>query len=299
MNIFRQKNNQYEEVLQECLTRLLENGESSQKVIQEYPAWAERLQGDIGFVQELISLRQDLDPRPGFLAQSRLTVLQQLQNTPPETGSKPIRQFTGIKDHLIFSATTIFDRIQSSTIPNRYLQTAKKSLLVVLILVFTILSIGSIRLATSDVTPGDAPFPVRVTFETIQLGLTMDKQVVAKTHLNFAQAYLVDYAVLVSNGNREAAALALRRYEYHITHASRILHALSETGDEDYNRLNNLFMRTYLQDLELLQILSQLELDSDNLSSIQAVHDSSKNLSYMLSFHGILRFVDNDKIELV
>ena len=299
MNIFSPKKNQYEEILQDSLTRLVENGESPQKVLQEYPAWAEKLQGDIGFVQELISLRHELDPRPGSLAQSRITVLQQLDNTPPKTASKPIRYFTGIRDLLTSFATTLFDRIQSSIIPNRYLQTAKQSLLVVLILVFTILSIGSIRLATSDAVPGNGAFPVRVAFETIQLGLIIDEEMETETHLDYAQAYLVDYAVLVSNGRREAAALALRRYEFHITHASHILHALSETGDEDYNRLNNLFMRIYLQDLELFQVLTQLEMDSDKLSNIQDVYDSSKNLSYLLSFHGILRFVDDDKIMLV
>ena len=309
MKVFESKEDQYQNILDASIERVIHGGESLKAVLLDHPAWAERLQMDIQLVCELTSMQQSLDPRPGFLDLTRHELLQEIKNASLQTTSPPAEWWSSIlpsrikkqnspviaRQHhrrsnlfnlkplsslaewcssilpsrmaLSHSTTlrpsarndrlsTLLHFLKSPKFPNRYLQTAQKCLLIAVILLLTLFSLHALNLGTSGSLPGSALFPVRVASESIQSLTKIDEAEKASTHLEFAQAYLVDYATLASKGRWVEAQEALRQYDRHIVRTSRLLHDLSQTADQEFGELNSLFTRTYLSDLELFQVLS-------------------------------------------
>jgi len=222
------RDNKYEDILQDCLVRVLEREEPLQRVLSEYPLWAGNLLGEIETAQQVIRLQKHFDPRPGFLDTAHCTMINQIRLSVRRDLWSPSSRFK------------LFPRVA------------------ILILILFAFLMGGVTaaLAAQDALPGNVLFPVRGVVESLQLLPLVDDSREVKVHMNLAQAYLVDYAVLVSQGSWEDATLVLQRYDRHISRTGRILHDLSKTDDEDFNALNQIFIRIFLQDLEIFQVLS-------------------------------------------
>lgn len=245
----------YEDILHNCLVRVFERGELPQEVLVDYPGWAASLVADIEIAQQVRSLQKYSNPRNGFLVQSRSVVLDQVEQAVKDRISA--RSFHRIRDCFASFAIRVVTIQNYLRVPKPQRHFFQKVIVVAVIILFVVLSTGALRWGTCDALPGSVSFPIRVTFESAQLLFIMNNEKEAKTHLDFAQAYLVDYAILASQGRWQDADFAFRQYDRHIVHASRILHDLLESDHQGVSTLYSLFTRTYLQDLELFQVLSQ------------------------------------------
>ena len=96
MKVLESKEDQYQNILDASIERVIHGGESLKTVLLDHPAWAERLQMDIQLVCELTSMQQSLDPRPGVLDQTRHELLQEIKTTPPQTTSPPAEWWSSI-----------------------------------------------------------------------------------------------------------------------------------------------------------------------------------------------------------
>jgi hypothetical protein len=220
----------YNQVLQNCLERLLEGGSRLDGVISDYPQFANRLRIDLETASRMQLQSSAFDPRRGFIKSNRDHLLGRLNQQ-----------------------TKIVEIIPQIALGRRgYFTHLALAVLIVMVIVLTG---GSVVFTAGDSLPGDPLYQIRNAAETLQLVLTPNEVKDAELHLQFSQDYLVACAVLVSQGRQEDASYALRIYERHIAGTGRILLELSPENDRDLNSLQSDFNRTFLQDIEILKRL--------------------------------------------
>jgi len=220
----------YNQVLQSCLERLFDGGVPLDEVISDYPHLRDRLRVDLETASRMQVQSSAFDPRPGFMKASREHLLGQLSH----------------------QRKTI-DIIRRSPILRRSL--FHPIALAFLIAMVVFLASGSVVFAAGNSLPGDNLYLFRSAAEKLQLALTADDVKGAELHLQFSQDYLVACAVLISKERPEDASKALRIYERHISRTGRILLELSPKNDRDLSYLQSDFNRTFLQDIEIFQVL--------------------------------------------
>jgi hypothetical protein len=218
----------YQVILQECLARVLEGGESLDQVLNEYPHWRHRLALDIAAARWVRDRGTAYEPRPGFV--------------------------TSTRQHLIGRLLSPHLKIKSARLVQP-LQLRLSRLVLVLFFVMVILLAGAgTTLVAQDALPGESLYPLRTGVEELQLLLTFDPVKAAYLHLQFAQGHLVACAIRISQGYPEEARVALRNYERHMADMGRIV-SLPPQGVEIPEDLFFDFNQVFLQDIGTLQVL--------------------------------------------
>jgi len=221
---------QYEKALEECLQRILDDGEAIGVVVSEYPEWCDQLMADLETALWMAAQQDSFEPRSGFIVSTREHLLSQL--TRPGKSHK----------------YSLLSNERGSRVFLKFV-----SMLLVVVILF--ISGGGIALAAENALPGDWLFPIRRGVEDLRLVIVKDEVRDAELHLGYAQNYLVACAILTSQGDSQDARVALQQYDRHISRTSRILLALSESGDPNLNLLRSEFNRTFLQDIGIFQVL--------------------------------------------
>lgn len=217
----------YENILQACLSRVLEGDDSLETVVSEYPQWSDQLRAALETALWLQNQRKEFEPRPGFVRSTRASLPGLI-----EAGRLKA------PDQRIFQPNLL----------NRV------ALLIILIQVIFLTGGGLVFVADSAL-PGNKLYPMKTLVEDVRLALTFDDGKDTQLHLQFAQEHLIICAEMVSQGQNEDALVALRNYENHMVGAGRKLRALQFHDLYEGDKLRNNFNQIYLQDLEILKIL--------------------------------------------
>ncbi|MBN1666245.1 MAG: hypothetical protein JW862_04130 [Anaerolineales bacterium] len=187
---------------------------------------ADDLPALLSTARQLQAVRPDLAPRPGFLAASRQQILAHLQAGAPRPGLVRRQQTWGI-------------------------QLAFQFILVVMVF----FAGAGLALAAEVALPGDSLYPIRNLTEQLRLAWVMDPGRDAALRLQFAQDYLVDSALLLSQERPLDAHQALRAYDRYIVGAGRVLGALSEREQQQLTNLLADLNQTLGQDVVIMEYL--------------------------------------------
>ena len=224
------KSENYHNAFQNCLERILQDGERLDVVVSDYPKWRERLADDLGAATRLGEAGKSIQPRREYIPTAKKYILEQIgQEIKPNN---------------------FWDQLFNTEI-----QPAARYVTILLaIIIFSIVN-GGLIIASDRSLPGDRLYPLRHISESITLVLTFDNAREAVLQQRMAQDYLVACADLVSQGRSEDALEALRKYEIYISGTGRQLLEISQSGNGELSQMEANFSRLYLQDLETLQVI--------------------------------------------
>ena len=190
------------------------------------------LAGLIHTAAQLQDQAEFYQPDPDYLTRNRARLLARIQASRPVRGRQ-------------FAWWTAWKR-QSPLL-------RVVSAVVVLMVVF--FSGSSLTLAAHDALPGSGLYPLRKLVENLRLGLSIDPTRDAELHLDFAQSYLVDCALLASQGRYPQARQALQNYDQHIVAAGRILGPEVAFGNWQNGALQSDLYLTLTQDAAIVDLL--------------------------------------------
>jgi len=218
------KYKRYEQILDESLKRVLEEGEPVTAVAAERPKWRDRLTAELETGLWLRNQASALEPRPGYISAGRQRLVSKLHPVPQR-----LAWFQ----------------------PNRWMM--PRLVLTTLIVVAAFL--GSVTMAADGSLPGDFLYVVRTTGEDLRLTFAFDAEKEAKLHRMYAQEYLIACAKAVSQGRIKDAEIALYHYERHIAGMSRAVKAFTGREHKSLDSLDFDVSQIYLQDMRIFQVL--------------------------------------------
>jgi hypothetical protein len=217
-----------ETILDESLSRVLDDKESLDTVVEDYSEWGNELKDPIKTAQWLAGQRQILEPRPGFISSTQQYLSSEIILT------KLHRQFRFM--------------------PFRREGYIRRLVTVLLICLVTLFGGAALILTSEDSLPGDALYQVKIVTEDIWVALPLQPSKQARLHLQFAQEHLIACAILASQGRYKDAENALQHYERHMAGAGRLVPFISDFGpNEEMFSID--FSQRYLQDIETIRIL--------------------------------------------
>jgi hypothetical protein len=130
-----------------------------------------------------------------------------------------------------------------------------RPLISILLVLILILAGSGVALAAESALPGSRLHPVKIVKENIEIVLTLDQVKEIQLHRQFAQQYLVAYANLVSQGQTQAAQIALQKYDQHTTRMWRLLAEFIPQEGTDVDHLQLEINHEFMQDVTILQSL--------------------------------------------
>jgi hypothetical protein len=218
----------YELIMDVCLKRILEGGESFADVIADYPDHQGQLRVDIDTALWFHQKGETVAPRSGFIQSSRRNMVQRLENNSRQERSWHKR--LTIKDTLWVQG-------------------------VLAALVLLVFYYGGLMVAVDRSLPGDQLYRVKIAMEDLRLMLTLDAAKDARLHRMYAQDHLIACARVKSLGRYEDAEFALRYYERHMVGLSRTVLALSRSSSVESTWRNIDVSHLYLEDMEIIKAL--------------------------------------------
>ncbi len=176
--------NKFEDILEECLERMLQ-GESLEQCLELYPEQAAELKPLLE-VAAAARRAASVEPRPEFKAQARYQL-----NLMQAKKERPKRRFV--------------------------LLGWQRGLVIALTCVLVILLIGGSTVAASaNSTPDETLYPVKLATEQVQLALTRSDIGKAKLHLRFADRRAWEITQMAEKDNPEEVQELTERLENHL-----------------------------------------------------------------------------------
>ena len=166
------KSKKLNNILDECLERLLIKGESIEQCLQSYPEHAEELKP---LLDTILSGRRvsDVEPRPEFMARARYQFRLALQ----EAKAKKSRRFFGWQPAWVT---------------------------VVAVVLTFVLTSGVTVAAAGDSMPDEPLYPVKVVTEQVQLTVTRSPLSKAELHAKLADRRVAEIVYLANKNKPEA-----------------------------------------------------------------------------------------------
>lgn len=224
-----------EQLLQVCLELLFSGKETVDSLLARYPDQAEALRPELEAAAMLHAWKQELSPRPGFVAASRK------------------RMVARIRDEAVTSPSLL----QSLTDPlfwqfwlSRNL--VRLSLVGVLVLVF-ILNLGRVAVVSQQALPGDRLYPVKRAIEQVELAVTVGDTGEAALNLKLTERRLSELQGLARANRYEHLSASVEELENQV---NQTIQSLDEAADEDVE-----LTRSMAESLASILIHERIELD--------------------------------------
>jgi hypothetical protein len=183
--MFRRKNSQLDNILDDCLERLLVKGESIEECLADYPEQADELKP---LLQTAVVTRKalDIEPRPEFRARARY----QLHAALKEAAYKQSRPF--------FARQFRWATVVSATL-------------------ILLLAGGGIVAAASNSMPDEPLYQVKLATEQIQLYLTFSPLDKAELYAKLADRRVTEIIDMAQEGNVRLVELTTQRLDNHLS----------------------------------------------------------------------------------
>jgi hypothetical protein len=199
IKMFNRKNNQIDNILDDCLERILVRGESVEECLAYYRQYADEINP---LLQTALATRKALaiEPHPDFRARARY----QFHSALKEVASKKRRRFFSWQLRWVTMA----------------------SLALVLLL-----SGGGVVAAASNSMPDSPLYQVKLATEQIQLFLTSSPEDKAELHTKLVDRRVTEIIYMAEEGNVSLVELATQRLDNHLSIIVSISTAQAGAGD--------------------------------------------------------------------
>lgn len=215
------KHTETERIFQEAWELLQEENQTLESVVQRYPAQADWLRAELEAATWLRQARPTLEARPGFVASSRRRLTERLQ----AQRQSPARVGGWGRFLWWFSWNWEFQK--------RWVSGAL-ALLLVAQLVFNAAKL--IQVAPTWL-PGDAPYSMKYSFETIALWMTLDPAQKTELHVQLAKQRLLELQGLMLEERYDQVATTILNFESHVRQAVLGLDKLAKSDPQQARRL--------------------------------------------------------------
>jgi len=194
------KSEELQNILDECLERLLIKGESLEQCLRSYPEYAEELKP---LLDTLISAREvsSVEPRPEFMARARYQFRVALQ----ESKAGKAHRFFGWQPLWTATIATVMTFILASGV-----------------------TVG----ASGNSMPDEALYPVKVAVEQIQLTVTRSPVSKAELYAKLADRRVEEIVYLAGKNKPEMIEATARRLDNNLGKITDLTEAENLAGDE-------------------------------------------------------------------
>jgi len=204
--VFEQES-EISQIIEKGLEEILAGKATVEDVIHRHPDQSEELRLELDAALWLISQREKLSPRPGFVQASRRRVVARVRQEQAARGW--------------------FPRL-SSIFSHSYMRRAAQ-LAVVFMMILGMLMMGTgVVFASQSAVPGESLYPVKRMYEQVSISITADEVQRASLSVEFSQRRLIEAEVLVARGNFEDLETALEAYEDQVNQSVDLLLQVSE-----------------------------------------------------------------------
>lgn len=208
-----------ERIWQEAWKLIQDENEDLESVLKQYPEQAAWLRPELETALWLRQKRRSLAPRPGFAAASRSRLMKRLQ-----TGG---------------AARPAWARHWLAWLSWRWethKQWASNALAVLLV---AQLCVSGVVIAQAAPTwlPGDVPYPIKYSVESVALVVTLDPQKEAQLHIQFAKRRLLEMQALLIEGRYEQIPNTVLNFEGHVRQAILEVGGLAKSDPQEARRL--------------------------------------------------------------
>ncbi len=210
---------EFEKIFDLCLDQIQSGQKSLDSVLAQYPGQAVELRPRLEAALWLDKRKTSLDPRPGFIAASRESLLAQIKS---EVKSNPVIAQPPKESLLLYWWRQFIP--QGKAASRRF---AFQLALIIVFLFTTITGGRQVALVAQDAIPGDPLYPVKVTLERVEMIATQDLAEEIRLHAEFAQNRLIEVQELVLEGRYEYIPGTLARFGAHVNNAVSKLETLA------------------------------------------------------------------------
>jgi hypothetical protein len=197
------KDKQFNTVLDECLERILVNGETVAQCLEKYPAYAAEL-APLLQTAVIASEAVDIQPSPEFKARAR------------------------------FQLRTEMARADEKKKRSIFAWQPRWAVAVITVVVVVLLGGGTVYAASSDDTiPGNPLYAVKLATENVRLALTASDTAKAEVYTTLVDRRVVEIERLMERGKTELAQRTLTRLSNHLNKMAQLsAGGQSETGPD-------------------------------------------------------------------
>jgi hypothetical protein len=251
----------FEDILEICLTEIENGTESLESVLLRYPDFSEELRRELELALWLNNQKDILEPNPDFVRISRQYLIDQIKQNP-----RPKKRALPGKLKALLSA--IFGKSAS-------LRVLSFATMIISLLAFGYILNLSSRLAL----PGEALYPAKLLIEQARLALTINPDERAMLQIEFAQRRTGEIIQLTIGGNYRFLGSATQRLDNQIQEAILALESAAAADPAEAKRLQELLAEVLANQNFILVYLMQ-NLPPSTWSEIKfAVQVSQQGLS--------------------
>ncbi len=189
----------------------LEGGAELEEVLGRYPGREAELKPLLEAAGWLLSKRQAVEPRVGFVRASRARLMEQI------AAQQALRRQSWLERMIGALAGGVGQR-------RRY---ALQAALAVLVVACLVVGSTGAALASQQALPGELLYPVKLGLEQVELLVTLDAAGDIRLHTQFAQLRLLEMERLLALGRYDRLAIAADNYRYHLDRALALLRLLA------------------------------------------------------------------------
>lgn len=230
---------QIEDTLQRALTAVLEEGQSLEEALSAYPDLQDELRPRLETALWLISRKEALEMRPGFLPVSKGRLLDSIQQVASSLPGRLLR---------------FFSQLQRQSLRFRWVYRVAVMGLFLGMLVMVLFQTADLSLAA---IPGDSLYPVKRFVEKVQLVLSLDPLQNARLQVDFSRRRSDEIAAVIFEGRLELLRPAVDAFQLQVSQARlalqriqpahRIQAAVLEKSLSEMVETQNIILRLLVQ----------------------------------------------------
>jgi hypothetical protein len=214
-------NHDVNNILQVCLEAIQRGDETVASVLARYPEYADELRPQLEAANWLIKSRDSFDPRPEFVSASRQRLMAQINQGVVAPAPTPAAAAPAAAPRPSFWEMLLnFARSPQ----------AMRLAMALLLIAFVLFGSGRAVLAAEKALPGDRLYPVKITYENIQVLVSLSESRDARLHTQFAQRRLLELEELIMENRFEYVEDTVEAYERQV---ERAIVALRQVAGQD------------------------------------------------------------------
>jgi len=195
----------FDEILQTCLELIRDSRETVESVVARYPELSDDLRPILEASLWMVNSREDLEPRPGFVAASRRRLVTRIQE---EQHQAPV-SWQEKWQHLLSTQRVA---------PVAF----------VFILLLALFVSGTVVTAAQKALPGDSLYSVKRTLEQLALATSFDQANDAALQIEFIEERLDEVKALIAEGRFEEVKQIVAQYEEDVQNTIDLIAAVSD-----------------------------------------------------------------------
>jgi len=202
--VFDRDEQEISQIIETGLESILTGAATLEQVLAEHPGQAEEIRGELEGALWLISRRQEVEARPGFVAASRKRVIERIKAE--ANGQSARRSFFGF------------------AWPQRL---AYQWIVTIIVAMILLTGTGSMLTVSQNSLPGEDLYSVKRAAEQMAYTVTLDNVDRVELSAQFTDRRLAEAKMLIDKGQYTSVESTLQDYEQGITQTLALLNQVS------------------------------------------------------------------------